>query len=54
MAVIRKPRLGGIVRFGKQKVRRDKRNLMFATLLKAPLALPGEYDFDVPRAAKRP
>jgi hypothetical protein len=47
MKAIPKPRPGGIVRFGKQKARRDKRNLMFATLLKAPPVLPAEYDFDV-------
>ncbi len=47
MKAIPKPRPGGIVRFGKQKVRRDERNLMFATLLKAPPVLPTEYDFDV-------
>ncbi len=44
---IPKPRPGGIVRFGKQKAKRDDRNLMFAVLLRAPPVLPTEYDFDV-------
>lgn len=47
MKAIPKPRPGGIVRFGKQKAKRDDRNLMFAALLKAPPVLPAEYDFDV-------
>lgn len=47
MKAIPKPRPGGIVRFGKRKAKRDDRNLMFAALLKAPPALPAEYDFDV-------
>ncbi len=47
MKAIPKPRSGGIVRFGKRKAKRDDRNLMFATLLKAPPTLPAEYDFDV-------
>jgi hypothetical protein len=67
MAAIPKSRPGGIVHFGKRKARRSDRNLMFATLLKAPLALPVEYDLDVahrgvptslrkttPEPAKRP
>ena len=47
MKVIPKPRPGGIVRFGKRKAKRDRRNLMFASLLKPAPALPPEYDFDV-------
>lgn len=47
MKAIPKPRPDGIVRFGKRKAKRDDRNLMFAVLLKAPPALPAEYDFDV-------
>ena len=47
MKTIPKPRPGGIVRFGKRKAKHDDRNLMFATLLRAPPVLPAEYDFDV-------
>lgn len=47
MKAIPKPRPDGIVRFGKRKAKRDDRNLMLAALLKAPPALPAEYDFDV-------
>lgn len=47
MKAIPAPRPGGIVRFGKRKPKRDQRNLMFAALLRAPPALPAEYDFDV-------
>lgn len=47
MPTIPQPRPGGIVRFGKRKAKRDQRNLMFATLLRAAPALPAEYDFDV-------
>ena len=47
MTAIPKPRPNGIVRFGKRKAKHDDRNLMFAALLKAPPALPTEYDFDV-------
>ncbi|HEY4367002.1 MAG TPA: hypothetical protein VGN07_07170 [Steroidobacteraceae bacterium] len=38
---------GGIVRFGRKPAKRDKRNLLFASILRAPLKLPKEYDFDL-------
>jgi len=44
---IPKPRPGGIIRFGKRPAKRDSRNLMFASILRAPPPLPAEYDFDV-------
>lgn len=44
---IPKPRSNGIIRFGKKKAKRDSRNLMFASILRAAPALPAEYDFDV-------
>ncbi len=47
MKTIPKPRPGGILRFGKRKAKRDGRNRMFATLLKAPPVLPAECDFEV-------
>jgi hypothetical protein len=47
MRAIPKPRSGGIVRFGKRRAKRDARNLKFAAILGAPVALPAEYDFDV-------
>lgn len=47
MTAIPKPRSGGIVLFGKRKAKHDQRNVMFATLLKMPVALPAEYDVDV-------
>jgi len=36
-----------ILKFGKKPVKRDKRNLKLSAVLKAPVALPDEYDFDV-------
>ncbi|HEX7112548.1 MAG TPA: hypothetical protein VF216_08890 [Mizugakiibacter sp.] len=47
MRAIPKPRPGGIVRFGKRPAKRDPRNLLFASILRAPVPLPAEYDFDV-------
>lgn len=47
MRSIPKPRPGGIIRFGKRPVKRDPRNLAFASILLAPPPLPAEYDFDV-------
>jgi hypothetical protein len=38
---------GRVVRFGKLPAKRDARNLRFAAVLRAPLRLPDEYDFDV-------
>lgn len=39
-----------IFKLGKAAAKRDARNLMFAALLKAPAALPKEYDFDMKHA----
>jgi hypothetical protein len=36
-----------IFKLGKAPARRDKRNLKFAAILRTPVALPDEYDFDV-------
>ena len=36
-----------IFRLGKQRAKRDKRNLQFAAILRAPPELPTEYDFDL-------
>jgi hypothetical protein len=36
-----------IIRFGKRRAKKDIRNLMLASVLKAPPAPPAEYDFDV-------
>lgn len=35
------------VKFGKKPAKRDDRNLKFAAILKAPVTVPSEYDFDV-------
>lgn len=35
------------LKLGKALARRDSRNLKFAAILKAPVSLPAEYDFDV-------
>lgn len=37
----------GIIRFGKKPAKRDSRNLKLSAILKAPVSLPNEYDFDV-------
>ena len=37
----------GIIRFGKMPAKRDDRNLKLSAILKAPVSLPKEYDFDV-------
>lgn len=37
----------GILKFGKAPAKRDKRNLKFSAILRAPVSLPAEYDFDV-------
>jgi YD repeat-containing protein len=37
--------------FGKRAAKRDKRNLKLAAILRAPVSLPAEYDFDVSHAA---
>jgi len=47
MRPARNARAHPLFKFGRKKARRDKRNLMFAKLLKAPLKLPAKYDFDV-------
>jgi hypothetical protein len=36
-----------LFKLGKAKAKRDSRNLLFATLLRAPVKLPKEYDFDM-------
>jgi hypothetical protein len=36
-----------IIRFGKAPAKRDDRNLKLSAVLRAPVALPAEYDFDV-------
>lgn len=36
-----------VFKLGKAKALRDDRNLMFASILKAPVKVPDEYDFDV-------
>ena len=36
-----------VFKLGKGKAERDSRNLMFASILKAPVKVPDEYDFDV-------
>ena len=35
------------LKFGKKAAKRDDRNLKFAAILKAPVAVPSEYDFDM-------
>lgn len=35
------------LKFGKAPAKRDDRNLKFAAVLRAPVTLPAEYDFDV-------
>ena len=40
-------RRDGILKFGKAPAKADLRNLKFSAVLKAPVALPPEYDFDV-------
>jgi len=37
----------GIIKFGKAPAKRDSRNLKLSAILKAPVRLPPEYDFDV-------
>ncbi len=37
----------GIVKFGKKPAKRDVRNLKLSAILRAPVPLPEEYDFDV-------
>src|SRR4051794_31538952 len=37
-------------KLGKAPAKRDRRNLKFATLLKAPVTVPDEYDFDLKHA----
>ena len=39
--------LHSVFKLGKAPAKRDKRNLKFAALLKAPITLPDEYDFDL-------
>jgi hypothetical protein len=34
-------------KLGKATAKSDKRNLMFAAILKAPIKVPDEYDFDL-------
>lgn len=41
------PRAHPLFKFGKKKARRDRRNLMFAAILRAPVKLPSAWDFDV-------
>src|SRR5258706_250043 len=36
-----------IFKLGKSPAKRDKRNLMFAAILRAPVRVPDEYDFDL-------
>lgn len=36
-----------VFKLGKAPAKRDERNLMFAALLKAPVTVPAEYDFDL-------
>ncbi len=36
-----------LFKLGKQETKKDDRNLMFASLVKAPAKLPAEYDFDL-------
>jgi hypothetical protein len=36
-----------IFRLGKKPAKRDKRNLQFSTILRAPPEIPAEYDFDL-------
>src|SRR5262245_36671815 len=40
-------RTNNIYKLGKAPARRDKRNLKLAAILRAPVSLPEEYDFDV-------
>jgi hypothetical protein len=49
MVMQRRTRYNGSAyfRFGKLPVTADRRNLLFAEILKAPVPLPDEYDFDV-------
>ena len=37
----------GIIKFGKAPAKRDNRNLKLSAVLRAPIPLPAEYDFDV-------
>ena len=36
-----------LFKLGKARAKRDKRNFMFAALLRAPVTVPDEYDFDL-------
>ncbi len=36
-----------LFKLGKAAAKRDRRNLMFAAILRAPLKVPPEYDFDL-------
>src|SRR6266566_5427144 len=45
--VRRRSRNGGVLKFGKRPAKADARNLKFAAVLRAPVKLPSEYDFDV-------
>lgn len=36
-----------LFKLGKAQAKRDSRNFMFASLVKAPLVVPAEYDFDL-------
>jgi hypothetical protein len=47
MAVSKKQNLTRIIKFGKLPAKRDIRNLQLSAILKAPVKLPAEYDFDV-------
>ncbi len=47
MALAKKNYGDGILRFGKAPAKRDERNLKLSAILRAPVALPAEYDFDV-------
>ena len=46
MRPARNARAHPLFKFGKKKAKRDKRNLMFAAILKAPVKLPSTWDFD--------
>lgn len=47
MAKAKGIRAHSVFRLGKAPAKRDPRNLKFATLLKAPVKVPDEYDFDL-------
>ncbi len=36
-----------LFKLGKAKAKRDKRNLMLAAIMRAPVSVPAEYDFDL-------